>query len=95
MSQDTLETIIRHGLAVRQIPREVVSLFSVYKPRPDDEIVEKNGRQYIRRVRRPNHGGWWMCKQVPNSDTLVRWDIKRDNLAPTLAESVARFVYSV
>jgi len=37
---DTLTAIEVHGLAIRQIPREIVSCYSITKHKPENEIVE-------------------------------------------------------
>lgn len=40
----------------------------------------------------PKNAGYWMCKQVNNTSSQVSWNIKTDNLAPTLEESVQLFL---
>lgn len=40
----------------------------------------------------PDHAGWWMCQKVSNTDSRVLWDHKTCHLAPTLEESVAKFL---
>lgn len=48
-------------------------------------------RQFFREQRTPENAGYWMCKQVENTCSMVRWDKKTDNLAPTLEESVQKW----
>lgn len=50
------------------------------------------GRKFCRRIKIPDHAGWYMCKQVNSTDTTVRWNIKTDYLAPTLEESINLFL---
>lgn len=52
-------------------------------------------RLWCRRYRIPNNAGYWMCKQVANTDSMVRWSIEKDHLAPTLEESVKKFIDSI
>lgn len=119
---ETLSAIIKHGLSIRQIPLEVVSLltFSSGLNTPENpEIVEyevtdkgikkyllekkqndpnwrfdgeKIFRRFIRIVKIPKNAGFWMCKKVSNTSSRVEWSSKTDNLAPTLEESVKKFL---
>ena len=57
-----------------------------------DDAQQKVFRRYARRTIVPEHAGCWMCKQVTDTGSTVVWDIRTDNLAPTLAESVALFL---
>ncbi|NDB65561.1 MAG: hypothetical protein EB168_07835 [Euryarchaeota archaeon] len=34
----------------------------------------------------------WMCKQIGHNQRLVKWDATKDNLAPTLEESIQLFL---
>ena len=95
MSQnnDTLALIIEHGLTVRQIPHETVSMYghregsSLMK---NAELVERNGRKFQRVVKVPKYAGMWMAKQCKNSWSSVEWNLERDNLSPTLEEAVLK-----
>jgi hypothetical protein len=60
-----------------------------------DDTRQQVTRLYSRSVRIPGNAGHWMCKQVSGTSSMVRWDSKTDNLAPTLEESVALFVASL
>lgn len=95
MSRDTLANIIRFGLSVRQIPLEVVGIHEIRHRREGDEIVTRYGREMIRRVRVPEHAGWWMCQQVRHTSSTVTWKASQHHLAPTLDESVALCVASI
>lgn len=49
-------------------------------------------RRFIQSTTVPNHAGWWMSKPSPTgTGSSDHWS-KEDNLAPTLAESVAKCV---
>lgn len=92
---EVLATIVQYGLSIRQIPLKVVSTYHIRHYKEGDEIVEIKGVEYCRRTRIPANPGYWMCKQVRNTSSMVSWDIKTDNLAPTLSESVALFLNGV
>lgn len=89
---DIQALIEKHNLSIRRIPMEVQSLWSAHNVKEGDEIVEVNGRQFVRTVKIPDHAGWYMVKQVNNTDSMVRWSYKTDNLAPTLQESIELFL---
>ncbi len=57
-----------------------------------DDDTQQVWRIDGREVKAPEHAGWWMCKPVDNTTCMVDWDAKKDNLAPTLEESVALYV---
>lgn len=95
MSQnnDTLALIIEHGLTVRQIPHETVSMYGYREGSPlmkNAELVERNGRKFQRVVKVPKYAGMWMAKQCKNTSSNVSWSSKRDNLAPTLEGAVLK-----
>lgn len=46
------------------------------------------GRQFTVEEKIPTNAGKWMCKQIGNTDSMVKWDMRTDNLADTLEESV-------
>jgi hypothetical protein len=60
-----------------------------------DEASQTVTRVYTRYYTTPKHAGWWMCKQTPGTSSVVEWNSANDNLAPTLAESVALFLSKV
>lgn len=43
----------------------------------------------------PDNAGKWMAKVVKHNDTLVRWNIKTDNLSDTLEEAVRKVVDAI
>jgi len=49
-------------------------------------------RPFCKRTTVPKHAGYWMCQIVNNTSSQVQWDFKRDNLAPTLPESVKLYL---
>jgi hypothetical protein len=91
--QNTLELIIDHGLTVRQIPFKKVCLWGYRDGAPiikGAELVEENGRRFMREVRTPAHAGKWMAKKCIDTGSEVHWNIKTDNLSDTLQEAVAK-----
>lgn len=112
----TYDAIVKHGLMVRQVPFEVVNLYSAHhlsrggvlveQKLPDDspyrayilahlgedyrldEVTGALYRRYAREVVIPKHPGWWMCKTIKGTGSMVQWSSKTDCLAPTLEESV-------
>ena len=50
---------------------------------------------FSKEVTIPKHAGWYMCKSVNNSDSTVRWMMEKDNLAPTLRESIELFLSNI
>ena len=89
---DVLAEIIKHGLSVRQIPLEVVSIFDPRHGLRGGELIQWNGRDMVKTVRVPEHAGWWMCKKVEHTLSVVNWDMDSHNLKPTLEESVALYL---
>ena len=98
---DTLEVIKKYGLSVRRIPESVYDVYEISHYKDGDEIVERKtarsgGGFYMRKMCKrtiiPDNAGHWMCKQVENTDSRTLWSIKTDNLAPTLEESVQKFL---
>lgn len=53
-----------------------------------------NGRKFQKITKIPEHAGWYMCKTVNNTNSQVRWFIDKDNLAPSLEESIKKFLNS-
>ena len=51
-----------------------------------------NGKPIRIEVRIPKHAGMFMCKSVFNTDSMVRWNLKTDNLADTLEGSIEKFL---
>ena len=91
MTTDTLADIKRFGLSVRQIPLEVIEIFDPRHGLRGGELIQWRERPMVKIVRIPEHAGWWMCQKVGHTSSGVSWDKKRDNLAPTLEESVALY----
>ena len=92
---DTVDLIKKYGIAIRQIPTEVYSCMEMRYFREGDEIVENNTRSLCRRKRIPVNPGYWMCKQIKDTDSIVRWNIRTDNLAATLEESITMLVHKI
>jgi hypothetical protein len=92
---NTLDLIKKYGLSIRQIPTEVVSIHNPVNRQEDDEEIFWNNRKMLRRTRTPLHPGYWMCQVVANTNSNVCWSHAQCNLAPTLEESVAKFVESL
>lgn len=91
----TLELIIKHGLTVRQIPNTVISLYSLrpnHTLKSNEVIIEKNGRSFIQETNVPANAGKWMAKKCVHTNSMIRWDVKTDNLADTLEEAVLKAV---
>lgn len=93
---NTLDLIKKYGLSIRQVPTEVVSIHNPHNGiQEDDEEIFWNNRKMLRRTKTPQHAGYWMCQVVANTDSRVQWSYQTCNLAPTLEESVAKFVESL
>ena len=60
----------------------------------NSEIVEQNGRKFMREVRVPEHAGKWLAKRCETTSAQVTWNIKVDNLSDTLPEAVLKAVNS-
>jgi hypothetical protein len=58
------------------------------------EIFPDSKRYYEKEIIYPKHGGFYMCQVVDNTSSVVRWSFKSDNLAPTLKESIQKFLDS-
>ena len=89
----TLELIEHYGLSVRQVPHRVKETFDVRHFKEGDELEtitypSGNTRTFVVRYKYPEFGGYWMTKKVGHTGSQVSWDMKTDNLAPTLSESV-------
>jgi hypothetical protein len=52
-------------------------------------------RKYMTNVRIPQNAGYWMCKKVTHTSSTVQWDMKTDNLAPTLGLSIKAYLNSI
>lgn len=52
-------------------------------------------RKFMTDTRIPQNAGYWMCKKVTSTSSTVTWDIKKDNLAPTLGLSIAAYLNSI
>ena len=71
--------------------------FDYHKKKHSDSLDyrfdgEKVFRRFLRTHRIPKYAGHWMCKKVTDTNSSVRWNLKTDNLAPTLSESVEKFL---
>ena len=97
--QDILDAILKYGLSIRQIPTELTEIINTGDPQSGDVVTEwpkesNHTRCVVQRVTIPKHAGYWMCQQVKDTSSAVRWNIKTNHLAPTLEESVALFLKS-
>ncbi len=93
MTDQTLALIEKHALTTRKIPMVVVTRWTHRKNqilKDNEKIVEINGRDFVERTRVPDNAGFWMAKQCIGMDAQVHWNLKRDNLSPTLAEAVLK-----
>lgn len=108
---DILKAIDKYNLSVRRIPDAVYRKmdFRYYEEGDDTELLTvdqvtykesfarnyPNGRRFCIKKNIPDNAGKYMCKPVGNTDSRVKWNLKTDNLADTLAESVALFLKGV
>ena len=91
-AEKIIQLMDKHCITVRQIPRELVSVFEIQHMKKGDEIIEtKNGIKRCKRRTIPKNAGYWMAKQIDHTFSTVRWD-KKDNLSPTLEEAVLKAV---
>lgn len=51
-----------------------------------------NGRKFCRRIRIPQNPGYWMCQKITGTSSMIQWSTKKDNLAPTLQESIQLYL---
>jgi len=88
---ETISAIVKYGLAVREIPLELFGVHEVRHYQEGDELIERYGRTMVRRRRVPKNAGHWMCQQVQNTNEHTSWK-GLPNLAPTLHESIGKFL---
>jgi len=89
---DIFDTIEKHNLSIRRIPNEAISIFSDRHYKAGDEYIMRHGHRFVRRVAIPEHAGMYMVKQVNHTMADVHWNKDKDNLAPTLQESVQLYL---
>lgn len=93
---NTLDLIIKHGIAVRQIPLIVIETWSkgytTNRENSKSYPVVVNGREFVRVERIPENAGCWMSQVCKGTSANMLWDTKRDNLALTLEDSVSLLV---
>ena len=92
-----IEEIIRqHSLAVRCLPYKVVSTYTYNNDElgPNEELIEINGRKFIRQTKILEKGGWWIVTQVKHSLSAVEFSLKKDFVAETLEEALTLFLNS-
>lgn len=96
---DILEIIDKYNLSIRKFPSSVTEVNEIQHKKEGDEefTITKEGaeKRYCRREKIPTHAGWYMCKQLNDTYSMVRWDIKKDHLAPTLEESINLFLKEI
>lgn len=90
---DTLKIILDHGLSIRQIPLQVVSVYDFRHFKDGDEVLDlPNGVKRVRRVKVPDHAGWWMVQKVGHTSSQVHWSYKQHPPAPTLDDAVKAYL---
>ncbi len=90
--KDILDCIDKNNLSVRRIPNRIVNLWTFTKRYEGDVFVFRNNREFREEVKIPERGGWYMVQEVNDTNSMVRWNYKRDNLAPTLSESIELYL---
>jgi len=90
------EIIKQHSLVVRCLPHKVISTYTYNndKLEPNEELIEINGRKFIRHTKVLERGGWWVVKQVKHSMSEVQFSLKKDFIAETLEEALTLFLNS-
>ena len=93
---------IRHHKENQEIVLQTLSNHWNYKPFKKRHVDNKNfifddttetiKRKFTKKITIPKNAGFWMCKQVENTNSSVAWNIKKDNLAYNLKESVNLFL---
>jgi hypothetical protein len=95
---ETLNLIVKHGLMVRQIPLEMVSYWGFGTDAPiikDAEIVQVDGRRFMKTISIPAQAGRWMAKTCGHQDTSVSWNLNKDCLSDTLQEAVSKAILKI
>lgn len=92
--KDLIKLIEKYNLAIRRIPDKIINLYDMRHYKDGDELYlsDITGKQYVQRVRIPKYAGWYLVKEVNSTGSIVKWDIKKDNLAETLEESINLFI---
>lgn len=57
-----------------------------------DDNEQRIRKMIAREITIPEHAGWWMCQSIENTSSMIGWNIKEHNLAPTLEESVGLYL---
>jgi hypothetical protein len=90
---DILLEIEKHNLSIRRIPDRVCEVNDIRHHRSGDEILELSpGKKFVRRYRVPKWAGYYMCKTIDETGSTVIWNVKKDNLAPNLEDSIKKFL---
>lgn len=93
---DIVAMIEKYNLSVRRIPNIVSETLDIRHFKDGDEIlVSPNGRKFCRRYKVPANAGKYMVKPVDNNMSTVQWNVKTDNLANTLEESILLFLSKI
>jgi hypothetical protein len=93
---DIAAVIAKYNLSVRRIPDQVVGCYDIRHRVDGDEVfTAPNGRQFARHTDIPKHAGMFMVKPVNDTGSIVRWDARHDNLAPSLESSILLFLNKV
>jgi hypothetical protein len=90
---NVIEIIDKFNLSIRRLPDKVINCYDMRHHKEGNKIITaNNGRQFSQKTTIPEHHGWYMCKQINNTMSMVRWSYKEDNLSPTLEGSVEMFL---
>ena len=96
-----IELIQKYSLTVRCLPKTVTSLWSFqgdykFKLKNNQNIIEHNGRKYIKTVREVERAGWWYVTESKNTDSIVHFSKGyKVFFAPTLEEAIQLFLESI
>lgn len=99
---ECFKAIVDNGLSLRMIPLEVVGCYSIsnleWAQKCGDffkvEVDNSGKRPMVKTWRKPKYAGYWLCKQVTDTNSMVKWDSSRDCLAPSLIEAVGLWLTS-
>jgi hypothetical protein len=90
------EILSLEGIVIRKIPVEVVSLWtSPPKPealKPNESIVEKNGRKLLRVVDYPKYGGKYLVTFAYHTNSMIQFDYKTNGIGNTIEEAYADYI---
>ena len=102
-SNEILKIIHDHDLMVRKIPKFNEESWILSDPNKirDGYILKtetlKNGRiRYIQYRKTQNeYADYYMVKKSKGTGSMISWSLKTDHLAPTLEESINKYLESI